>query len=502
MNNNVLKKNKIIVGIDLGTTYSLVSTIINNKVYFIRDEKNKYLFPSVVCYKNNEVFVGWDAIVNITKYPKNTITSVKRLIGLSIQEIKKLYPNIPYKFKTKKDNLCIKIDNKLISVIDILKEIFNHINSIVFNKFKKYIYQAVITVPAYFNDIQRKITKKAANLSNINVLRLINEPTAAALSYGLSLKKNGIFAVYDLGGGTFDISILSFTNNIFEVLSTKGNTNLGGDDFDNKLFNFIISKIKNYDIKNIKNNAKILNIAKMVKIKLSKKNKVTIKINNINVIITRKIFNNLISNLIKKTLLICQQAIRDASISYKNIKKIIMVGGSTCIPYVQKKVGVFFNKKILNFINPKKVVAIGASIHANLLSKKSLYKTHDFLLLDVISMSLGIETIGGLFEHIVYKNTTIPVSKTKIFTTFKNNQKTMLIHVLQGNNKYVKNCKTLTKFVIKDLPMKPAGKIFIFVTFIINANGILNINIREKKNNIKFNVKINSKDTVLTKIST
>ncbi|CAL4325839.1 Chaperone protein HscA [Buchnera aphidicola (Eriosoma grossulariae)] len=492
-------KEKFSIGIDLGTTYSLVAIGNNHNLHILTHQSQKKLLPSVVYYGKEKIIIGKSAIKNIDTDVTNTITSIKRLMGLSISKIKNLYPNIPYLLEENKNNEVIiktrrgKFSPYQISSL-IIQKIINQV---------KYIYQrnidyAVITVPAYFDDIQRNETKKAIMLAGLNNFRLLNEPTAAAIAYGLDNNQKGIIAIYDFGGGTFDFSLLKLNLNIFEVLATNGNSDLGGDDFDNLLSNYILSQLKKK-----KNNLTILEkqkiylLAKNIKKKLSTKLVVPFIIDNIYYSITRIKFNSLIEPLINKTLISCSNAINDANLDLVNIDKIILVGGSTYIPFVQTKVKNFFKKKPCMTINPEEAVVLGAAIHANnLISKKDKNK---ILLLDVLPLSLGIEVIGGVVEKIIMRNTTIPTSKTKEFTTYQDGQTSISIHILQGERELIQHCRSLQRFILKGLPPKPAGSHKIFITFEINADGILNVIAEEKKHKIKkkliihniFNIKKN-----------
>lgn len=486
MSIHLSKKNKT-AGIDFGTTNSLIAIKKNETITIIPDKNGNELLPSVVNYETNKIEVGINAKKKIEKDPLNTIISIKRLIGQSKNEIEKKYPKLPYKIIKNKNNIpliCTKMGN--FTPIQISSEIIKSLIS----RSKNKISTVVITVPAYFNEIQRKQIKEAAKLAGLNVLRLINEPTAAALAYGLNIKKEEIIAVYDLGGGTFDISILKLKKGIFEVLSTGGNPNLGGDDFDNLILEWIYKKIKIKKEKNIHLQRKILNKSVKAKIQLTYQKKTKIKILNKKINFNRKKLNELIKPLIKKTILTTIQTIQDASINIKKISKVIMVGGSTRIPLVLKIVKNFFKTNPLISINPEKVVAIGAAIQANMLiGNKNIKK---FLLLDVISLSLGLETIGGFVEKIINKNSTLPIIKKKKFTTIQNKQTAIFFHIVQGESKKVKQCRSLGRFSLKGLPPLPAGAIKIQVIFQIDSNGILIVKAEEKITGINSSIKIKS----------
>ncbi|XBC38191.1 MAG: Fe-S protein assembly chaperone HscA [Buchnera aphidicola (Floraphis meitanensis)] len=477
-------------GIDFGTTYSLIATTISKETTIISDEENRILLPSIVNYSHSKPIVGWPAKNMVISDPINTITSIKRLIGHSLEEIKKLYPHLPYHFKKNKNNtVSFIINNHIISTINVSNQIFNKLKKRAVSLFNKKINGVVITVPANFNDIQRQEIKKSAELSGLNVLRLINEPTAAAIAYGLQLKEKGIIAIYDLGGGTFDISILNLDNNIFEVLSTSGSTNLGGDDIDYLLFNYIKNKIIPFQLNDISSEKELLNLAQSIKIQLSSKYYVTAAFKSHNFCITRMEFNNIIQPIISETLIICRNSLKAAKISINNVNFIVLVGGSTYIPAIRQHVTKYFKKSPLFSINPEQVVVVGAAIQANMLTKEN--KKNNIILLDVIPLSLGIEIMGNMVEKIIFKNTKLPISQTRQFTTFKDKQKSILIHILQGEGNLVHDCQSLSKFVLTEIPEKPAGKIIIIVKFQIDVSGLLTVTAKIKSTKIKKNILVN-----------
>ncbi|XBC44373.1 MAG: Hsp70 family protein [Buchnera aphidicola (Schlechtendalia peitan)] len=492
-NNTKIKKNSNITsfGIDFGTTYSLITTTILQNIIIISDDKNRVLLPSIVNYSSSKPITGWHAQNLIENDPINTITSVKRLIGKSLEEIKQLFPYLPYKFHKNEDNtISFIINNSLISPVNVSSQIFIALKNRAITLFKKEINKVVITVPSHFNDLQRQKIKKAAKIADLSVLRLLNEPTSAAIAYGLHLQKKGIIAIYDLGGGTFDISILNINNNIFEVLSTSGSTNLGGDDIDYLLLRYISNKIKSLNLNDLSLHKKLLDFAKFIKIQLSFKHYISTQFQSHNFYITRKEFNIIIKPIVLKTLNICKNALKSANILIDDVNFIILVGGSTYIPFIRQYVMEYFKKPPLYSINPDQVVAIGAAIQANMLTKKN--KKNNILLLDVVSLSLGIEVMGNIVEKIIFKNTKIPISQTREFTTFKDKQKSILIHVLQGEEKLVKNCQSLSKFVLSNIPEKPAGEVIVVVTFQIDIDGLLSITAKIKSTDIKKSISINS----------
>nr|WP_269471982.1 Hsp70 family protein [Buchnera aphidicola] len=476
---------------DFGTTYCLVSTIKNKKIKIIDAFNKKKFFPTIIHFKKKKNIIGWKAQKFLKKDTKNTVTSIKRFIGISYAELNKKKLNILNDIsKSSKKELIFKTDIGKIPVSLIIQEIFKYIKSKIEKKLKKNIYGAVITVPAYFNNLQKNIVRKSAQISQLKVLRLLNEPTAAAIAYGLEKKRKGLICIYDLGGGTFDVSILRISKGIFEVLSTEGNNKLGGDDFDYLLAHFLYSKLKNKPQLNHNLFKKLLIIAEKVKIQLSKKSIITIKLfdNKINCSVLE--LNTLIYPYVKKTLKILNSALKNSGVKISNIDDIILVGGSTYIPLIRRKIYCLFKKEPLISINPIEAVAQGAGLHANSLyyRKKKLNKS--ILLLDIIPISIGIELLGGLMEKMIKKNTKIPTEVIKIFTTFKDYQTGFCINIFQGEDKYVKNCKLLKKFKIQGLPSKPAGQIKIITIFRINVDGQLSIIIQEKVSNTNYSVKI------------
>lgn len=472
-------KKKVFLGIDLGTTYSLAATITKTGAILLPDKKKRFLLPSVVCYKHNSISVGWDALENSINDPKNTIFSVKRLLGRSIEFVRQAFPTLPYLMeKESSGGILFHTNAGLVTPIDVSSEILKSLKKRTISFFNTKINASIITVPAYFNNLQREATKKAALLAKINLIRLLNEPTAAAVAYGLTTHQTGVIIVYDLGGGTFDVSVLKLNKGIFEVLGTSGDANLGGDDFDYALAHYICKKSNFINKCNDFFQSSLLKIARETKLKLTKYNKVKVHFFNWVGYITRDEFNLIILHLIKKTLFICSNLLEEIDLSIEKIKEIIMVGGSTRVPLVYEKVSSFFKKTPLNSINPDEVVAIGAAIQVNMLVNNSI--KNKTLLLDVIPISLGIEVMGGFVEKIIFKNSSIPISKTKEFTTYKDNQTSILIHVLQGESEFVKDCITLSRFVLRKIKPKKAGSIRLLVTFQIDTDGLINIKVSEK----------------------
>ncbi|CAL4325862.1 Fe-S protein assembly chaperone HscA [Buchnera aphidicola] len=480
---------KLTIGIDLGTTYSLVATINQRCSALLLDHNKNFLLPSIVHYQKNNVLVGFEAKKKIIEDPINTISSVKRLMGRSIDFVQKNFPVLPYIIKENYNGgIEFHTNFGIVTPIDVSSEILKYLKKKIYSLFHQNIYASIITVPAYFNNLQKIATKKAASIANINLIRLLHEPTAAAIAYGLENKKKGIVAVYDLGGGTFDISILSLKKGIFEVLATGGDSNLGGDDFDLALAQYIYKKSKIQKKCDIFLQSRLLHIARKTKIDLSTKKIASVHFCSWNGYITRDEFNGIIECFIEKTLLICLNILKDINLKLDRVEEIIMVGGSTRIPLVYQKVLKFFQKNPLIFINPDQVVAIGAATQIDMLMKKT--SDNKTILLDVTPISLGIEVMGGFVEHIISRNTTIPISKTKEFTTYQDNQTSILIHVLQGERECVKDCLSLSRFVLKGIPPKKAGTIRILVTFEIDAEGLISIQAVEQTSGLEKKIYI------------
>ncbi|VFP81295.1 Chaperone protein HscA [Buchnera aphidicola (Cinara kochiana kochiana)] len=489
--NNKNEKKKIVIGIDFGTTYCLVSTKKNKKIQTIEAFNKKNFFPTIIHFGKKKTSIGWKAQKFLKTDTKNTVTSIKRFIGISYSELKKKKLNILNIIsKSSKKELIFKTNIGKIPVSLIIQKIFKYIKKKIEKKLKKNIYGTVITIPAYFNNIQKNIIRKSAQASQLKVLRLLNEPTAAAIAYGLEKKRKGLMCIYDLGGGTFDVSILKVYKGIFEVLSTEGDNKLGGDDFDYLLAYFLYSKLKNQPKLNHNLFKKLLIIAEKVKIQLSQKSQIKIKLSNEKINCSVLEFNTLIHPYIQKTLKILNSALQYADIKISDIDDIILVGGSTYIPLIRQQIFSLFKQEPLISINPIEAVAQGAGLHASFLFYKKQEKNQSMLLLDVIPISIGIELLGGLMEKMIEKNTKIPTEVMKIFTTFKDYQTGFCINIFQGEDKYVRNCKLLKKFKIQGLPSKLAGQIKIITIFRINVDGQLSIIIQEKLSKINYSIKI------------